>query len=255
VIDMALQSRVIIVQGQPVEVLETGEGPSVVFLHGGGIVDGFDFLAALADRFHVYAPLLPGYGRSEPNLGLTNRETVADHLGEVLDALALDKVHLAGHSLGGWRAASFAALHPARVERLALAAPFGMDVPGHPIFNMMAATPSERREVLTNDPSIWIGRVPTGPDPAFDAARASEQQAMGRFSPGPVDADLPVIVPTISAETLVLWGEADRLIPAAHADAWAKLLPNARVRIFEGAGHLFFHERPDAVASLAEFFQ
>ncbi len=251
---MALQSRLIEVQSLPVEVFEAGQGEPVVFLHGGGIIEGFDFLKDLADRFHVYAPLLPGYGRSEPNLALINRDTVAEHLGRVLDALGLDKVHLAGHSLGGWRAASFAALHPARVDRLVLAAPFGMDVPGHPVFNMMAASPAERRGVLTSDPKVWVGRVPTGPDPEFDAARAKEHQAMGRFSPGPADAALPGIATTVSAETLVLWGQGDRLIPVAHAAEWVKSLPNATARIFEGAGHLFFHEGV-GVDALAEFFK
>ena len=255
VAEVVLQSRVITVHGLPVEVLEAGQGEPLCFLHGGGIIEGVDFLAALADRFHVCAPLLPGYGRSEPNLQLTSRETVANHLAAVLDALGLDKVHLAGHSLGGWRAASFASLHAARVNRLALAAPFGMDVPGHPIFNMMVATPAERREVLTSDPNVWLGRVPTGPDPAFDAARAKEHQAMGRFSPGPADQALPGVVASIAAKTLVLWGGHDRLIPVAHAVEWAKLLPNAKVRVFDGAGHLFFHERPEAVEELAKFFQ
>jgi pimeloyl-ACP methyl ester carboxylesterase len=254
---VALKSQIVEVQGLPVEVLEAGSGTPLVFLHGGGIIEGVDFLDALADRFHVYVPLLPGYGRSEPNLTLTSRETVADHLVEVLDALDLDRVYLAGHSLGGWRATNFAARHPQRVHRLVLASPFGMNVPGHPVFNMMAATPAERRGVLTYDQNIWIGRIPTGPDPdpAFDAARGKEHQAMGRFSPGPSDAALPEILPTIAAETLVLWGEGDRLLPFAHAAEWVRLLPNATLQSFEGAGHLFFHERPASVEAVASFLQ
>ena len=253
----ALEGRVIEVHGLPVEVLEAGQGEPLVFLHGGGYVEGLDFLVELADRFHVYAPLLPGYGRSEPNLALTSREAIVDHLRDVLEALDLDTVHLAGHSLGGWRAANFAARYPERVDRLVLASPFGMNVPDHPIFNMMAATPAERREVLTYDPSIWVGRIPTGPDPdpTFDEARAKEHQAMARFSPGPSDAALPEIAATITTDTLVIWGEGDRLIPIAHAAEWAKLIPRATLRTFEGAGHLVFHERPEAVEAIAEFLQ
>ena len=256
-IDVALEGRLIEVNGQPVEVLEAGHGDPLVFLHGGGYVEGVDFLVGLADRFHVYAPLLPGYGRSEPNLALTSREAVVDHLRDVLDVLGVGTVHLAGHSLGGWRAANFAARYPERVDRLVLASPFGMNVPDHPIFNMMAATPAERREVLTSDPNVWAGRIPIGPDPdpAFDAARTKEHQAMGRFSPGPADAALPEILPTITAETLVLWGEGDRLIPVAHAAEWVKLLPKATLRTFAGTGHLLFHERPEAVEAIAEFLQ
>ncbi len=201
--------------------------------------------------------MFPGYGRSEPNVALTSREAVADHLRDVLDALGLDKVHLVGHSLGGWRAANFAARYPGRVDRLVLASPFGLNVPDHPVFNMMGATPAERREVLTYDPNVWVGRIPTGPDPdpAFDEARAKEFEAMGRFSPGPADTALPGILATITADTLVLWGEGDRLIPVAHAAEWVKLLPSATLRTFEGAGHLLFHERPDAVEAIADFLQ
>jgi pimeloyl-ACP methyl ester carboxylesterase len=253
--DMAIASREIVVQGQLVEVREAGQGEPLVFLHGGGVIEGVDFLAALADQFHVCAPLFPGYGRSEPNVSLTSREAVSDHLRDVLDALGVGTTHLVGHSLGGWRAANFAAQYPGRVDRLVLASPFGLNVPDHPIFNMMAATPEERREVLTSDPKVWVGRIPTGPDPAFDEARAKEQQAMGRFSPGPADAALPATLAMISAETLVLWGEGDRLIPVAHAAEWVKLLPSATLRTFEGAGHLLFHERPDAVEAIADFLQ
>jgi pimeloyl-ACP methyl ester carboxylesterase len=252
---MGLPSRVISVHGRSVEVLDDGDGEPLVFLHGGGIIEGIDYLAALTDRFHVYAPLLPGFGRSELDPALSDRERVADHLGDVLDALGLGRVNLAGHSLGGWRSATFTARHADRVRRLVLASPFGLDVAGHPMFNVMAATPEQLREALTDVPEIWVGRIPTGPNPDFDAARAREQQSIGRFLPGPFDAALPEILPAISAETLVLWGQGDRLIPVAHAEEWVKLLPNATLRTFDGAGHLLFHERPEAVEAIATFLQ
>jgi pimeloyl-ACP methyl ester carboxylesterase len=53
--------------------------------------------------------------------------------------------------------------------------------------------------------------------------------------------------------TLVLWGDADALIPVGQTAAWADLIPNAEVRTAQGAGHLIFDESREAVDALGEF--
>lgn len=55
--------------------------------------------------------------------------------------------------------------------------------------------------------------------------------------------------------TLLLWGDADRLVPFAQAAVWATALPKATIRSFPGAGHLLFEERPEAASALADFFR
>ncbi|MEU9880931.1 alpha/beta fold hydrolase [Streptomyces phaeochromogenes] len=252
---MTLSSRTIQVKKRRTEVLAAGQQEPLVLLHGGGIVEGFDCFAPLTERFAVTAPLMPGYGATELDPPVTGRDQVTENLRDVLDELGIERTVLVGHSLGGWRAAAFAARFPERVSELILAAPFGMDVPEHPLPDMMSMGPAERLAALTNDPSIWEGRLPTGPDPAFEAARAGEGQSIMRFHPGPHDPDLPGILSSISAPTLILWGEDDRTIPAGHADAWHKALPQASVKTFPGAGHLLFHERPDALAAIVEFVE
>jgi pimeloyl-ACP methyl ester carboxylesterase len=250
---MTLSSRTIQVRGRSTEVLTAGQGESLVFLHGGGIIEGFDCLAPLVNRFTVTAPLLPGYGATELDPPLAGREQVVEHIRDVLDELGIRQTVLVGHSIGGWLAATFAARFPRRVTALVLAAPFGMDVPEHPLPDMMAMSPAERLAALTSDQSIWEGRLPTGPDPAFEAARAREGQSLMRFLPGAYDPDLPGILSSISAPALLLWGEDDNTIPAGHGDAWRKALPHASVKVFPATGHLLFHERSDALAAIAEF--
>ena len=56
---MTLATRKLDVKGRPTEILTAGNGEPLVFLHGGGIVEGFEFLEPLADRFWVIAPLRP----------------------------------------------------------------------------------------------------------------------------------------------------------------------------------------------------
>jgi pimeloyl-ACP methyl ester carboxylesterase len=250
---MTLSSTRIRVGARPTEILTTGAGEPLVFQHGGGIVEGFDFLDDLDGRFRSVAPLLPGYGASELDPPLTGPDDVAAHLLGVLDALGIERTVLVGHSLGGWAAVNFAARYPERVSELVLAAPLGMDVPGRPIANMMALSPEDRLTTLTYKSEVWEGRIPVKPDPAFAAARAREHASMGHFAPGPHDPELKGVLPRITMPALLLWGEGDRLIPVAHLPEWQAALPHASVTTFPGAGHLLFHERPAAIAAVASF--
>jgi pimeloyl-ACP methyl ester carboxylesterase len=250
---MSLSSQVINVNGRPTEVLSAGDGKPVVFLHGGGIIEGFDCFEALAPDARVIAVLRPGYGATELDPPLNGRDEEAENVCDVLDALGVTRTALVGHSLGGWLAATVAAHFPNRVSALVVGAPFGLDVPEHRGADMSSMTPSEIAATLTNDPSIWEGRLPAGPDPAFEAARGRERQALMRFMPGPYDPELPGILAKVSAPTLLLWGEDDKVAPVGLASDWLKAIPQASVRMFPGTGHLLFHERPDAVAAIGEF--
>ncbi len=247
---MTLVSETLNVKGRTAEVLSIGKGEPLVFLHGGGIVEGFDFLEPLGDRFRVVAPLRPGYGGTDIDPPLTSRDQVVAYFADVLDAMGIERTVLVGHSLGGWLSATFAANYADRVSELILAAPFGMNLP---ISNMMAMEPAERYAALTNDPTVWVGRVPTGPDPEFAAARQREMESMGRFMTGPFDPQLPELVARVTAPVQLLWGDDDKIVPFAHSTAWQESLPNAPLRAFPGAGHLLFHERREALEAIPEF--
>ena len=203
--------------------------------------------------FRLIAPLRPGYGATELEPPLNGRDAEAENVCDVLDALGIKRTVLVGHSLGGWLAATVAGRFPDRVSALVLGAPFGLDVPEHRGVDMSAMSPPEIAAALTNDPSIWEGRLPSGPDPAFAAARAREQQALMRFMPGPFDPELPGILALISAPTLLLWGEDDKVAPVGQSPHWHTAIPQGLVRTFPGTGHLLFHERSDAVAAIGEF--
>ena len=250
---MSLSSHMIDVVGRPTEILLAGDGEPVVFLHGGGIVEGFDCFEPLAVDFRVMAPLRPGYGATALDPPLNGRDAEADHVRDVLDALEIERTVLVGHSLGGWLAATVAARYSDRVSALVLGAPFGLDVPEHRGVDISSMSPPEIAVALTNDPSIWEGRFPSGPDPAFEAARAREGQALMRFMPGPFDPDLPGILARIGARTLLLWGEDDKVAPVGQLPHWQQAIQHASVKRFPGTGHLLFHERSDAVAAIGDF--
>jgi pimeloyl-ACP methyl ester carboxylesterase len=91
-----------------IRVFEAGDGPPLVFLHGaGGLVEESPFLAALGRRWHVFAPLLPGYGDSEGGDTLPDMLAITLHSFDVIEALGLARPHLVGHSMGGMIAAGW----------------------------------------------------------------------------------------------------------------------------------------------------
>jgi pimeloyl-ACP methyl ester carboxylesterase len=161
---------------------------------------------------------------------------------------------LAGHSMGGWLAANFAADHTERVTRLVLAAPFGMRVEEHPTTDFLAIPGDQLPAYLTADMSIFEGHVPMPPTPEFLADRYRESTSAARLMwTRPYDLKLHRWLHRVRMPTLLLWGDADRLIPVEQAAMWADLIPDAEVRTLPGVGHLMFDESREAVDALGSF--
>jgi pimeloyl-ACP methyl ester carboxylesterase len=120
-----------------------GDGPPVVLLHGGGPgASGYSNYSrnveALAARFRVYVPDLPGYGRSTKGLDMSDPfGDLAAGLKGFFDEVGIETADLVGNSLGGGAALRFALEHPDRAGRLVLMGPGG----GQPLFTPMLTTP------------------------------------------------------------------------------------------------------------------
>jgi pimeloyl-ACP methyl ester carboxylesterase len=257
------------VAGRTVELWRDGAGPPLLYLHGladmhsvWAPADRTALLHALAERREVLAPALPGYLGSDP---LGPRVDVEDHafaLADLLDALGLDRVDVVGCSIGGWLAAELALRHPTRVARLVLVDPLGLhdpDAPGAHFFG--AAAPrgvggfGEVRSVLFADPgsAVALGALPDEPS-TDDMLRwftgLSAAAAIGWSAPQLCNPKLGARLARITAPTLLVWGEHDRLAPRARAERWRAGLGDARVEVVAGAGHCTQLEAPDGVASL-----
>ena len=114
-----MESRKIETRGgrTKVRVYEGGSGETLVFLHGAtGLIQDDPFLARLAERYHVVAPLLPGYEDSEGEESIHDMLAITLHSFDVLDALEIRNPILVGHSMGGMIAAEMAALCPHEIE-------------------------------------------------------------------------------------------------------------------------------------------
>ncbi|MGB5147834.1 MAG: alpha/beta fold hydrolase, partial [Porticoccaceae bacterium] len=148
-----------------VDVLSGGTGPDLFFLHGaGGITADDPFLTALAQKYRVHAPLLPGYGASDECQSIRTMLDFTLHSYDVLDALGLRKPIVVGHSMGGMMAAEMAAIAPHDIDRLCLLCPAGLWLDEYPMPDIFAMVPYELPAVLFHDVEAGAAMMTAGAD-------------------------------------------------------------------------------------------
>jgi pimeloyl-ACP methyl ester carboxylesterase len=246
--------RTLDVNGVETVVLEAGGGEPLVFLHGAGTITGFDSLLPLAERFRLIVPHHPGFGLSADDPTVGRIEDYARHYLDVFDLMGIREISLVGHSMGGYLAATLAIDGSERVRRLVLAAPLGLRVPEHPTADIFTIPGDQFLEHLAADLSIFEGKVPDPPTPEFLAHTFRETTSAARILwERPYDPRLPRWLHRLTMPTLLLWGDADRIIPVEQIDVWADHVRGAERRILPGVGHLLFDESADAVTAVADF--
>lgn len=227
-------------------VLEGGSGPDLLFLHGaGGVTPEDPFLNALAAKYHVYAPLLPGYGASDECPEIRDMLDVTLHTYDVAGALGLKKPILAGHSMGGMIAAEMAAIAPNEVEKLCLICPAGLWLDEYPIPDLFAMLPYELPAYLFHD-AVAGGKLMTaGMDfsnleflKAFLIQNARQMGMAGKLLFPIPERGLRERLYRITARTLLIWGDSDKLIVPRYAQEFKRLIANCELASIAEAGHL-----------------
>ena len=259
------------------EVEISGDGPPLVYLHGPwGLAPDRAFVARLAQANRVYAPKHPGTSRGDPEAvhALDSWLDLVVYYGELLDRLELARdpekwepvfgkdhaqtrepsLALAGHSFGALMAAEIAAAAPKAVRRLMLIDPVGLWRDDLPVRNWMVLSEAERAPSLFADPQGEAAKrffgTPDDPAERVDVLAQSlwSQACTGKFVWPVPDRGLKGRAHRIAAPTLIVWGNADRIIAPAYAQEFAARIAGARIALIDRAGHLPKLEQPDAVA-------
>jgi pimeloyl-ACP methyl ester carboxylesterase len=235
-------------------VREAGTGTPLLVLHGAeGFRTGWPpYLATLARQFRVIAPDLPGFGQSPGGEHFQDNLDLTIYLQDLLDALGLERVQILGHDLGGMAAAELAAAADRRVGSLVLVAPLGLWDDADPILDIFATPP----DVLA--PLMWHSLSTDGatavlapPETEEEEIRARLQRAgnlatAGRFIWPIPDRGLKRRIHRVSAPTLLVWGESDRVVPPSYGPRWQAALRNAQLATIPNAGHEPMLEQPTA---------
>jgi pimeloyl-ACP methyl ester carboxylesterase len=242
------------VNGVKTVVYTAGSGDPLVFFHGAGTVDGFDFAEPWAERFKVILPYHPGFGESEDDPTYTDLHDYVMHYLELFDSLQLDRFNLVGLSLGGCLAAKFASEHGHRVKKLGLIAPTGMIDPMNPMLDILAVPGDQVPGLLVSDIDVLLKRLPEKPDLDFMGERYRETTTLARlWWEHPGDPKFMRYLHRIKMPTMILWGDEDKLIPVQQTETWRKFIPNADIKVFKGAGHLVHLDKPEAVDAITNF--
>ncbi|HSD11133.1 MAG TPA: alpha/beta hydrolase [Candidatus Binatia bacterium] len=249
-------------RGCRVRVLEAGSGTPVVFLHGaGGLFAENPFLEALAKKYHVFAPELPGYGESTGEDLIEDMLDFTLHASDVIAELGIDKPHLIGHSMGGMIAAEMAATCPNDLRKLVLAGAAGLWIAEQPIPDLYAMLPHEYPKYLFHDPAAGLALLTGGLDfsnlevlAEFYIANARRMAMAGKILFPIPNRRLSKRLYRIKAETLIVWGASDALIPPVYADRWNQAIAGSRLVQIREAGHMVPYEQPEVFVSAVSGF-
>jgi pimeloyl-ACP methyl ester carboxylesterase len=267
--------------GRHVHVLEAGDGPPVLLLHGSSTssVSLLPLLERLAG-VRAIAVDRPGFGLSEPVRVPRERfrEAAVAFLDEILDELGLNTTAIAGNSMGGTWGLWYALARPERVRRLVLlgsapllpgtrpplplrvtAAPLVGDVlarvvkPNRRLLVRLMSSMGESATIVRY-PELIESLVAAARDPTASAANLAELRAV--ISPFGFRRSAlvhPDELRRLTVPTLLIWGDHDPVGAVAVAQATAGLIPQAQLEVLP-AGHVPYLGHPERVSeSLSTF--
>jgi pimeloyl-ACP methyl ester carboxylesterase len=233
-----------------------GRGDPLLVLHGAGGNRGWTrWVQQVAQRFTVWAPTHPGFGRSGDAEWMEGIDDLARFHLWFIDAAGLGRPHVLGHSIGGWTAAEMAAMSPPSMGRLVLVAPAGLKPEEGEILDVFYYPPPQLLGMTVYDPQAipeWdelFGRAPT-PAEAEMAERNREMTARLTWKPYMHNPRLDRFLPRVSNPALIVWGREDRIVPVVCGEQYRRLMPNATLTVLERCGHLPPLEHPDTFARL-----
>jgi pimeloyl-ACP methyl ester carboxylesterase len=239
-------------------VARTGVGSSLILLHrsiGGDSLSGF--LEALASKFSVLAPSMPGYDDSErPDWARSPRDVAAIVLHSVCP-LAEDPPVLVGLGLGGWVAAEMAAMCPERFRALVLVAPLGVQPGTGEITDPFLVSTDHYIEMGFADTEAYkrtFSEFGMGTDAWLRRERNREMTTRIAWKPRMFDQTLPFRLPYVTTPTAIVWGEADAIVPRGGVDRYRDAIPGAALITVPGRGHMLECEDPDGIAESISSF-
>ncbi len=233
---------------------QAGQGqPALLFIHGAGgdhTIWG-EQLRELAPNFSVAALDLNGHGRSPAREG-DGLQTYVEDVLAVLDALAMPTV-IVGHSMGGAIALTVALQHQKNLVGLGLVGT-GAKLKVHPQILELCQTDFER----AIDFIVQWAFAEQSSQELRDKARAQMRRngadALFRDFSSCNTFDVMARLSEIAAPTLILCGRDDKLTPIKYSEYLQQNIPNAQLKIIDGAGHMVMVEQPQAVTqALREF--
>jgi pimeloyl-ACP methyl ester carboxylesterase len=276
-VDWSRHQRWVTVEDRPINVIDMGSGPPIVFIHGlaGSWQNWLEQLPVFAVDRRVIALDLPGFGRSPMPRETISIAGYARLVASLLQALEVQDAVVVGNSMGGFIAAEIAITYPTLTSRLVLVSAAGITTEHLSSSRVLPTLRAARRGLFATAgwlaaQSDFVARrsrlrratlsVVTAHPERLPAPLVSEQ-IRGSGTPGFMDAldamahyAIRKRLPEIGCPTLIIWGEVDRLVPLRDADVFLELIPDARKIVYADTGHVSMLERPERFNADLEAF-
>ena len=247
-----------------VELTERGKGRPILFLHPGHPAGRLDpaarVIELLAQDARVIAPTHPGFGMGPAPRHLTTVDDLAYLYLDLMESLDLRDCIVVGASLGGWIAAEMAVKTTERMSHLVLADSVGIKTgerDSRDIADIYALTDRQLAEIAYADPAKMMPNTKSLPESEL-ILMARSRESTGRYAWTPYmhNPKLKQRLHRIRIPTLVLWGEADRVVTPDYGRAFAAAIPGARFDTIAASGHFPHLEQPGLFARhVTDFLQ
>lgn len=236
------------VDGTDVFVRRGGKGQPLLFLHGaGGVGAWLPVFQKLSDSYDVIVPDHPSFGKSPLPAWLDDIHDMAYFYLDFMKALGLKGVHLVGQSLGGWIALEVAVRSTAPLKSLTLVGSAGIHVKGKPKADIFMMAPEElTRNLFVDQKLIETALAQTLTEEQEDTLIINRvATARLGWQPRLFNPKLHKWLHRIDVPTHIVWGDSDKIIPPAYADAFKGLIKGSEVTMIKDSGHLPHIERTE----------
>lgn len=214
-----------------------------------GADDGF--VAELAKRFEVIAPVAPGCDELEELDAIEDIHDLAIYYDDLAGALDLGGAPVVGHSYGGMVALELAAHFPRTYGPLVVVAPFGIWDESQPTLDLATVPAARMRSRLANGAEQETSQDEDPVEAALTQARAVT--AALKFLWPFADQGIRKRIHRVTQDVLVVWGTEDEVNPPTYASVFTKELEHASLETLPGS-HQLPYERPGELAELISAF-
>lgn len=239
-------------------VVDRGTGRPLLLLHGWGVSSDLfaPILAGLEPGRRLIVPDLPGFGATaEPDAPWSVHEYAAWCLA-LLDRLGIEDCDLIGHSNGGRIGIVVAAEHPERIGRMVLAGSAGIR-PKRTLGDTARVRSYKALRAVERSPLV-PGVLRRSAQRQADQRGSADYRAVSGTMRGTlvriVNEDLRALLPSLRMPVLLIWGEHDTEAPIDDGRLMERLIPDAGLVVFEGAGHYAYLEQPDRFCRIVDVF-
>jgi abhydrolase domain-containing protein 6 len=252
-----LHKEVVTAEGIPITLYRSsGKGPAIVMIHGFSADKDVwaRFARHFSGQYQVIIPDLPGHGETgfKPEWSYS-----------VEAQLHVQQAHIIGNSMGGFITAQFAVSYPQRTLSAGLVDPAGLPSP-HPSEMQVMLSKGENPFVFSTREGFYrfypmtMASPPFMPGYVLDAVAdryiTRREQLAQIFRESHKETDLPVRLREVKLPVMLMWGKKDRLIDVSSVPVWQTALPQSKVHVLDGIGHMPMVEAPTMSAELYQRF-